>query len=941
MDIAEINIKVNTQEAKSASKELDTLGRSGTSAQKNIDTLTTAAKYLATALTSTMRSTNQLSSNVLTLSRDLEQARSNTQSLQGNVTSLSNSFDGLKQVASALGIAVGFHEAAQAIKSSLNVIDDYKRTVIGIAATLTDTATGTSEQLKYIYKDNLAYAEETYNKVQLAASKFFASGKEMTEAWQILTNKGLRLSSDEDINNLGIIVDKIKLVTQGQSSSLQIAQELRSVLTGQARAGDQLAMLIEDRIGPGWKQVLNDHIRSGDVLAFVASQVKGVGVATEDIQNTLTSGLSTQKTLVEQIVNAGLPNMYSDVVKFIQLANSFLENQKSIIAQTLSMAYQILKAMAFTTPYARAVMSLGSAGQQQTGSNEIRQPVRNITIGGTLKYSDVVEQVKNALKREESFLKTPLTDQTKEITERYAKAFDAMRQSVSSGKLDQAGLASTGELWIKALKSEQVELDAVNKKLNAHHKSATNAANAAARYGEQTAGYLQQAKDQYNQLLAQWSGDTLGAKIAQIDKKYDQLTTTIRKGMIGAKGATTDAVKALEQLGSNRVLEKQIAQIEAWKKAMQEAASTTGRIGQLTGDPKAIYASQMTQAQLWKAEQDKRLLSISDDTERAKQAAEIDKIYALEEVNARIQAYEGLKGVSDEYWTAEKERIEANLSVVKENASSELAYKIYEAQQWEEYQKKYLENKQQNGTSQEAFKATIGLDFGSYKSDLTKAREEYVSFAKSFKTLSDDIFNAFSTGISSIVKGLAQGTLNMSDVWSTFLGNMGDAFMSFAMNILKTWWNNIINQMTSSLFQSATSSTATASSGGWLSSLFGFAQGGAFAGTTLTSNSILTSPTLFTTADSGFHMFASGGMGVAGEAGPEIIMPAVRMPSGNYGVRVQGDSTQQGQQAKSPVVNANTKVVNVLDPALVGQYLKTAEGEKTIVNVITRAGFKR
>ncbi|PSH02575.1 MAG: hypothetical protein CXZ00_16755, partial [Acidobacteria bacterium] len=786
---------------------------------------------------------------------------------------------------------------------------------------------GTSEQLKYIYKDNLAYAEETYNKVQLAASRFFASGKEMTEAWQILTNKGLRLSSDEDINNLGVIVDKIKLVTQGQSSSLQIAQELRSVMTGQARAGDQLAMLIEDRIGPEWKQVLNDHIRSGDVLAFVASQVKGVGVATEDIQNTLTSGLSTQKTLVEQIVNAGLPNMYQDAVKFIQLANGFLENQKSIIAQTLSMAYQVLKAMAFTTPYARAVMNLGSAGQQQTGSNEIRQPVRNITIGGTIKYSDVVEQVKNALKREESFLKTPLTDQTKEITERYAKAFDTMRQSVNSGKLDQAGLASTGELWVKALKSEQVELDAVNKKLNAHHKSATNAANAAARYGEQAAGYLQQAKDQYDQLLSQWSGDTLGARLAQIDKRYDQLTTTIRKGMIGAKGATTDAVKALDQLGSNRALEKQIAQIDAWKKAMQEAASTTGRIGQLTGDPKAIYASQMTQAQIWKAEQDKRLLSISDDTERAKQAAEIDKIYALEEVNARIQAYEGLKGVSDEYWTAEKERIEANLSVVKENASSELAYKIYEAQQWEEYQKKYLENKQQNGTSQEAFKATIGLDFGSYKSDLTKAREEYVAFAKSFKTLSDDIFSSFSTGIGSIVKGLAQGTLDMNDVWSTFLGNMGDAFMDFAMNILKTWWNNVINQMTSSFFQSATSSTATASSG-WLSGLFGFAHGGAFSGTTLPTNSILTSPTLFTTADSGFHAFATGGMGVAGEAGPEIIMPAVKMPSGNYGVRVQGDSTQQGQPAKPPVVNANTKVINVVDGKLLGEYMKSSEGEK-------------
>lgn len=43
--------------------------------------------------------------------------------------------------------------------------------------------------------------------------------------------------------------------------------------------------------------------------------------------------------------------------------------------------------------------------------------------------------------------------------------------------------------------------------------------------------------------------------------------------------------------------------------------------------------------------------------------------------------------------------------------------------------------------------------------------------------------------------------------------------------------------------------------------------------------------------------YARGGLSVAGEAGPEVFMPAVPMSDGKYGVRVQG------MGSTSPVVN--------------------------------------
>lgn len=64
-----------------------------------------------------------------------------------------------------------------------------------------------------------------------------------------------------------------------------------------------------------------------------------------------------------------------------------------------------------------------------------------------------------------------------------------------------------------------------------------------------------------------------------------------------------------------------------------------------------------------------------------------------------------------------------------------------------------------------------------------------------------------------------------------------------------------------------------------------FATGGVAAPSGLPrSGGLLTSPTFFN--DGMSRAYASGGLSVAGEAGPEVFMPAARMSDGNYGVRV-------------------------------------------------------
>jgi hypothetical protein len=67
-----------------------------------------------------------------------------------------------------------------------------------------------------------------------------------------------------------------------------------------------------------------------------------------------------------------------------------------------------------------------------------------------------------------------------------------------------------------------------------------------------------------------------------------------------------------------------------------------------------------------------------------------------------------------------------------------------------------------------------------------------------------------------------------------------------------------------------------------------------------------------------------------GEAGPEAILPLRRgQAAGRLGVEMNSAPAQLAQ-------DMSTRIINVLDPSVVGDYLATPSGERAILNVIRR-----
>lgn len=147
------------------------------------------------------------------------------------------------------------------------------------------------------------------------------------------------------------------------------------------------------------------------------------------------------------------------------------------------------------------------------------------------------------------------------------------------------------------------------------------------------------------------------------------------------------------------------------------------------------------------------------------------------------------------------------------------------------------------------------------------------------KTLSEDLRDTLQSSFSSAFEGLLAGTASVRE-----------ALAGIFADLAKMAANRLIQNLLGGLFGGGVG-------GGILGGLIpGFATG---------------------------TRFAPGGLAVVGERGPELV----NLPRGS-----QVTPNNQLAGIGSPNVN----IVNVLDPALVGDYLRTSQGEALIMNVINR-----
>jgi hypothetical protein len=357
-------------------------------------------------------------------------------------------------------------------------------------------------------------------------------------------------------------------------------------------------------------------------------------------------------------------------------------------------------------------------------------------------------------------------------------------------------------------------LDKLDRKANRGAKSAAAAAVAAERYGEQASAYLDNVTQSLQSMQDTLSGG-MNKEADRVDKWFVQAINQAEKAMIGAKGDTAAYVEALQKLRDAWPRMKDLAVQKDIIATLKQQAQILQDIAQATGDPAMKYEADKKAADAWYAE--KRQLiesSYQDEAQKTAMLAALQDGYNAKLLEAKTAAYKDLSGVSDQYWEAERARIEQHLATVKQHATDETAYKIYEAQQWDAYNKALLEKQEQYaGTFAETLAAKWALAYGTYKSEATRAKETWEQTSQSIIDATNSVIDGVAGGVGDMVRSFADGTGSIESLIQNMRSRILDMFASMIEELIRKWLTDFVGRLGSgdgislgSLFGSSSSS---------------------------------------------------------------------------------------------------------------------------------------
>lgn len=249
------------------------------------------------------------------------------------------------------GIRSAMHGVLAIFANSIKAVSDYQDALIGTAAMYTTYAKDQSN-IAETYRLNKEYAEGLIPVLQKIDQYTAMNLDQLMQVNQALATQGVALNTNNEKQVQGYIniANAILFMTKGQASSRQIAQEVRAIIQGQARASDALGRLLESKLGKNYKEQIQQWKRigelqgdSGYLLEKIGELLSGFTPASKDMENTWTAVTSSLKTTFDLISREAMGDVLKDWVKYLKQFNQYLRDHKEEIATNVKKAWDDLK----------------------------------------------------------------------------------------------------------------------------------------------------------------------------------------------------------------------------------------------------------------------------------------------------------------------------------------------------------------------------------------------------------------------------------------------------------------------------------------------------------------------------------------------------------------------------------------------------------------------
>jgi hypothetical protein len=247
---------------------------------------------------------------------------------------------------SAVGLITGAvatlgYTLKETFEKGFKAVETYNTSVASLAAmvvSFTERSKGVS--LEQQWQKALSYSSAMVPILEDIAAKTLLSGEETTALANAFARAGVFLSAsnDKQVEAFTRISNALPLLTQGQEIMRQINTEIRSLMLGTNESTSMLLTTLK-AIDPEIEKHLETWRNQGTVLENIGELLVGFGPATSLLEQQWNAVKSTLDTTATQTLRAGMGGAYSDIIELVKGLNSFVDENRSLIAGGIAIAW--------------------------------------------------------------------------------------------------------------------------------------------------------------------------------------------------------------------------------------------------------------------------------------------------------------------------------------------------------------------------------------------------------------------------------------------------------------------------------------------------------------------------------------------------------------------------------------------------------------------------
>ena len=236
------------------------------------------------------------------------------------------------------------------LMSGVKAIDDMKVSSISIAAQIT-TMQGSTGNVTENYKKNLAYAKALVPVLMQVDANSIANLEQIQKMNNAMVMQGviLNVNSKTQIESFTALTNAVAMYTQGQDKEKQATQEIRALMSGKVKAGNELAMQMDAAIRQqgvykgGLEELLKVGKQHNNTLELMKPYLIGIVAAAGDLNATWQAVSSSIETAWKLIQMSLFKDIYKDLTKSGKEAAEWMKKNSDDIVKSIKSTYETLK----------------------------------------------------------------------------------------------------------------------------------------------------------------------------------------------------------------------------------------------------------------------------------------------------------------------------------------------------------------------------------------------------------------------------------------------------------------------------------------------------------------------------------------------------------------------------------------------------------------------